>query len=371
MRRVVCALLVLFLLPLAACGGKELIADDTFAYFNTRLRWVHVPHEETVGGDLRASLFALAGQVEEALSAEGEGPIARFNAAAAGEKVELDAVSYRTLTLAKEMYEETEGAYNPALGLYTDLWGFSPRFSEGEGAAMPYDREDFTKELPDAKYIEGFLPLTDFSSVTLSAEEERYFAQKPDAEVEIDGVTYTMQLDLGGIGKGMCADILAEFLDESYAAEGFGEVEGYLALAESSLLLFADPRGEGFEVGLTHPRSETKENFLRFSAQNIAFSTGGDAEKSYELGGKLYSHIIDGKTGCPTESTIASATVLTDEAARGDALCTALVAMGKDRAIDFIRAHGLQAVLFVAEENIFYTTIERYEILGDAKEVRL
>lgn len=371
MRKIFAALLLLSLLPLAACGGGELVADDTFEYFNTRLRWVHEPHEAKQG-EICSSLFALAGQVEGSLSSEGEGAIARFNAAAAGEKVEIDEFSYRTLTLAKRLYEETEGAFNPALGLYTDLWGFSPRFEEGEGAAMPYDRTDPSQELPDAKYIGGFLPLTDFSAVVLSAEEQRYFARKPDVTAEIDGVVYTMQLDLGGIGKGMCIDILADHLAGRYEAEGFGELEGYLALAESSMALFADPRREGFEVGLTHPRSDRFTQFLKLKAQNVTVSTSGDSVRSYTIGGRRYSHIIDGATGCPTQSTVASATVFCASAAEGDALSTALVVMGRERACKYISEHGITAVLFDAEENAVYTNLTDAELLDETlREVRI
>ncbi|MDE7301443.1 MAG: FAD:protein FMN transferase, partial [Clostridia bacterium] len=59
----------------------------------------------------------------------------------------------------------------------------------------------------------------------------------------------------------------------------------------------------------------------------------------YEIGGVRYCHIIDPATGSPIRTGAASVTVVGGSAAENDAYTTALSAMGKERAVEFINAN--------------------------------
>ena len=58
----------------------------------------------------------------------------------------------------------------------------------------------------------------------------------------------------------------------------------------------------------------------------------------YIIDGVRYCHVIDPTTGKPVNNGIMSATVIGGTAAAGDALTTALMAMGKDKALNFIES---------------------------------
>ena len=195
---------------LCGCAGSSLCAYSTYAYFDTLTRWAYFSRAADKEREVWAQITAFADSVEKSLSlAQPQSAVSRFNAAAAGETVEIDKIAYDVLKLAQEAYAQTDGAYNPAVGIYIDLWGFSPRCTSANyRPTLPYDRADYTAQLPDEKYVEAFRPLTDFSAVRVWEEEGAYYVYKPDLAVEEEGEIFTMALNLGGIAKGYAANVL-------------------------------------------------------------------------------------------------------------------------------------------------------------------
>ena len=66
--------------------------------------------------ELAADVGDLVAETEALFDAEAEGSdVFRINAAAAGEAVTVDARTYALLSLCKQLYTETDGAFTPAL----------------------------------------------------------------------------------------------------------------------------------------------------------------------------------------------------------------------------------------------------------------
>ena len=59
------------------------------------------------------------------------------------------------------------------------------------------------------------------------------------------------------------------------------------------------------------------------------------------------SHTIDPATGAPIPEGLASATVIAPDAMQADALATALMVMGPERAAGFAERHGIAMLLLV------------------------
>ena len=359
----------------SACAGKNasLVAQDGYA-FGALMRWAYVPSEIADAEAVRTQLSARAQEIENDVSVDVFGSsIAAFNAAQAGAKVEVGKDAYEMLKIAQDVYAETGGAYNPATGLLVDLWGFSPRHRAADYAPeKPYDRENFLEELPDKKYIDAFSQseMLDFGAVELTEEDGKYYARKPaDAWVTVEGdeTVYTMQLNLGGIGKGYCADAAADVLRAA------GQRYGYYNLGGSSMMLLADPSSDGgiWEVGANSPRSfSALSHYATIRARDVALSTSGDYEQYYEIGGVRYCHIIDPDSGYPVGggSHVVCATVVGGSAAEGDARATALCCMQLDEALTYASAHAQQfRVLFVwyeasTNEYIAYSNLEDWQL---------
>lgn len=277
--------------------------------------------------DVRAMLL----DVEASISVSVENSyVSNFNQAEAGEEVEIDRTTYEVFTLALEMYEKTDGYYNPAVYYSVDLYGFSPNSTGG----YPTDGDG----LPTEEYIQAFQSLSEhFGDVLLREKSGKYYAVKPaDAHVTVDDKTYSLAVDLGGIGKGYCADLADRMIDEAGFAYGYFDF-GSSSYAIKSYLKSGDKSGSLYTMSVRDPRGTGQEAFCSISVSGVCLSTSGDYENYFELGGKRYCHIIDPTTGRPIDTGMASATVIDGSAAEDDAYSTALSCMSVGDASKFIR----------------------------------
>lgn len=326
---------------LPGCTRAELRSRDEYGRFGAQVRWVYPAAEEGDADAIWSQLTALSAEIEASVSsAERDSAVSRFNRAAAGTSVTVGARAFSVFGTAAAVYAETGGAYDPAVGLLVDLWGFSPRHRAVDyRPAQPYDRQDFEKTPPEEKFLTAFSAsaLRDFSAVTLSEAEGCYTLSKPDAVARVDGKDYTMQLSLDGIGKGACVDGAAEILRAA------GVRCGYYNAGGSSLYVLENPaRQDGmWEIAVNSPREALGMSYATLTVKNTTVSTSGDYEQYYEIGGVRYCHII-GRDGVPVGagSHILCATVVGGTAAEGDARATALVAMGKEEALEYASAHA-------------------------------
>ena len=153
------------------------------------------------------------------------------------------------LQKAKEIYALTNGAFNPATHLLTDLWQLSSRFSENstDHSTKPYDREVYS--LPDQKYINAFKQLLNFEDIVIDGND----IYLPDNKVTVDGVEYGMQIDLGGIVKGYAAQRAKEI------ATSFGITNGYISLGGSSIVFLSNANSQdgNYAVGIFYAHGVT------------------------------------------------------------------------------------------------------------------
>ena len=99
---------------------------------------------------------------------------------------------------------------------------------------------------------------------------------------------------------------------------------------------------EYYELSAAAPRGGV--DYLTAQVQDTCLSTSADNGLFYEIDGTRYTQIIDPETMMPVNvlngkntAGIVTATVLGESAARCDALTTALMAMGTERALEFVK----------------------------------
>lgn len=268
--------------------------------------------------------------------------IRRFNEARAGESVQISPMTADIMAEAIKLYDFTGGAFNPAVANLVDLWGFSPRFRNADGRAMPYDRpkrEDGSFDIPDKRYIEAFQALSDFSRVKLTGDAQRgYYLKKDAKDIVVDGSPYSLKIDLGGIAKGYGAEKAGAIL------KAHGYEYGYVNLGMSSMRLLkrnvsdtGAPPGHLWAVNVSNPDNPSSA-FLNLFGKDTGVSTSGTYDLRYSIGQRVYSHIIDVATGEPTQSDVMSVTVMGPDAGSADALSTALCVMGSSKASDFMKS---------------------------------
>lgn len=315
---------------------------------------------------LHEEIKALLTSLDSSMNIANENSyISQFNAAEAGSEIQIDKDTYEVLNIAIKMFEETDGYYNPGVYYSVDLYGFGVRVDYNE--RRPYDRDDYRTQLPDNEYVTAFQQLGEsFAEVSTYQRDGKYYVYKPEKTVTVKGNTYSLAMDLGGIGKGYAIDLADRLIDEA------GFEYGYFNFGSSSQAINESPSKDSdgmFKLSFQNPRKLLGAGYLTTRTANVAISTSGDYILSYTIDGTRYSHIINPKTGAPIRTGIATATVLDGRegvysAAESDARTTALCAMGVEKATEYMNElteKGIK-VAFLHENGIgwlnFYTNME-------------
>ena len=288
--------------------------------------------------------------------------IYRYNQASQGAELPIDYHTYKMLTIGREMYQLTNGAFNPAIYRLVDLWGFSSRIYSQGNFGLPYDREVTFAEwqangypLPDQKYIDAFsnTAFTDFSqsAVTLTERDGNYFVTKNVAPAVVDGVKFDQWLDLGGIAKGYVVDLVKQQLAQ------IGQTRFFVDAGSSSQTYGFNSTGGNIKMSINDPFDEYAGFFptglVGFEIANRSVSTSGQYVRKYTTNGIEYAHIVDGKHGAPAQTGINSITITIPDddgsnywACKADCLSTAMTVLGRDGIVDFCNTG------FFSENNI-------------------
>lgn len=263
--------------------------------------------------------------VSKALSSTVTGSdIYNFNNAEAGTTLEIGKTAYEVLSEAKAAYTLTEGSYNPALYYNVHAYGFNGESTHPQTAS----------ELPSDDKISKYTDLAKhFGDVKLKEEDGKFFVTKPAYTVEVEGETLALKLDLSGISKGYAVDLVDALFDE------YGYEYGYFSFGTSSMIFKSNAQAGAYRLLLSSPRSIKGDEYIRLPIRGEKLSTSGDSEQYYKIDGVRYCHVLDPETGKPVQKGIMSVTIIGGTAAQDDALTTAIMCMGKERAAQFIKEH--------------------------------
>ena len=304
-------------------------------------------------------------------SAKGQlSEVCLYNQAVKGTRLKISADTYKMLKLAQEMYEQTGGAFNPAVYRLVDLWGFSSRIYSHGNFGLDYDREVTAEQfwnngypLPETKYIDAFSDskFTDFSksAVILEETDGQYFVTKNVAATVVDGKSYEQWIDLGGIAKGYAVDE-ARLLVAKAGIDCF-----YIDAGSSSKAVGLEYGGGNTTMGIQDAFSFFA-TLLRVDIGKSSVSTSGQYVRKYTVDGVEYAHILDGTTGAPAQTGVKAVTVIVPEgedeywSAKGDCLTTALTVMGRDKIVKFVNEY--------LEPNDIKIVVQ-YETLNGSKQI--
>lgn len=249
----------------------------------------------------------------------------KVNQEAGKQAVEVSEDTMKVLERSLDYAEETDGLFDPTVGGLVDLWDIGH-----EGAHVPAP-EDLQRELS----------LVGYKDVVVDDAKRTVFLKRPG-----------MVLDLGGIGKGYAADEVAAYL----RAEGVKSA--LVDLGGSSIIVIGNkPNGDSWNVGLQDPDSSrgTTMGTIRLSDQVI--DTSGIYERYFIEDGVMYHHILDPRTGVPSQNNLKSVTILADNATDADALSTFVYVMGLTEGLKYIEDlnDGTEG-MFITKDNKIYVT---------------
>ena len=222
---------------------------------------------------------------------------------------------------ALEFGESTDGAFDIAIYPIMAEWGFTTG--------------DF--KVPSKETLDGLLEKTKLSDVVFDKETST-------VSFKTDG----MAIDLGGIAKGYTSTRIMDIYREC------GVKSGLVNLGGNVQALGTKTDGSKWRVAIQGV--EDDDSYLGvLSISDKAVITSGGYERYFEQDGVTYHHIIDPTTGYPADSGLLSVSIVSADGTMCDALSTSLFIMGKDKAIEYWRAHSdeFDMILYDKENKVY------------------
>lgn len=239
--------------------------------------------------------------------------LTRFNQALSSpHPVTIPASLLDLITLSRQYYLKSNRLFNPALGKLIAAYGF---------------HENSNPEDPLIKIIQQDLP------TMLDLEIEGQLAINRNAH---------LQLDFGGIAKGYAIGLIADHLEQ----QGF---EHYLINAGGDLITSGNKLGKPWSIGVQNPFEPGAIASIDLSGKSALF-TSGNYLRFYRKGEKIVHHIIDPRSGEPSEH-ISSATVMTNDPVLADVAATTLMIGGQGNHRSLARSLGIEDYMIVSEDN--------------------
>jgi FAD:protein FMN transferase len=227
--------------------------------------------------------------------------ISRVNQNAGVAPVEVGPELLACVQASLDVARWSGGAFDISWAGLRGLWDFGP---------------DSTQVPPSRERIRELLPLWNYRNIVVDEAKRTIFLKRKG-----------MQIGLGGVAKGYALDRAGELLQQA----GF---ENYLMYAGGQVLTHGRKGDRPWRVGIQHPREPRHFAFVEIEDGSLA--TSGDYEHAYEYEGRYYHHIIDPKTGYPSDKS-AGVTLVAPTALWADAIDTAVFILGPEKGLDALR----------------------------------
>lgn len=230
---------------------------------------------------------------------------------------------YRVLSMALQVNEQSQGAFDVTVGPLVNLWGFGPSESNDN--------------IPDVAKINERLALVGSDAISLRQQGEV-------SELKLSAQRY---IDLSAIAKGDAVDVIGLLLQQqgidNYLVEVGGEIIAHGLKPEAApwRIAIEAPNDDGRSVQIVIPLSE------------MGIATSGDYRNFFEQDGRRFSHTIDGRTGYPVNHKLASVSVFHSSVALADAWATALTVLGAEAGLALAEKYNLAAYFIVRHDDGF------------------
>lgn len=311
MKRWIPGMMAAILLTLSGCAAEQKPVEASLFAMNTYMTFTAYGEnaqsaldESTELIETAESLWSVTDQASEIHQANHSG----------GQPVSVSEETAALISFALEMAKQTNGALDPTIYPVLMAWGFTTN----------------SKQVPSQQQIDTLLEQVDYT------------------KIQLDGTTLTvpegMQWDLGAVGKGYTADLVAEVLRKH------GITSALISLGGNIHAIGSKPDGSDWRIGIRAPWESGNLGILKIS--DAAVVTSGGYENYFEDdAGNVYWHILNPATGYPADSGVQSMLIVGPEGKRCDALSTALFAMGPEEAEAYWRKNGGFEMLMVTDEH--------------------
>lgn len=241
------------------------------------------------------------------------------------------------LEMSKQVYEETNHAFDPTISPLVSAFGFGPK-----------DKDYMLSQ----HVIDSLLTFVNFGKMTFSGDT---LIRSQENQV----------LNLSAIAKGYVVDEVARFVSSYGVTEYMVEIGGEIVCGL--------PKGkrDPWVIGIEKPAEGEREIHSKVQLSSISMATSGNYRNFYVKEGKKYSHTIDPSTGGFVAHGMLSVSVLAKNCMIADAFATSFMVMGPEKTIAFVSKRNDLDVFLIYHESgqdkVFMTPGFKQRIKNDEK----
>ncbi|MFT4174409.1 MAG: FAD:protein FMN transferase [Rhodocyclaceae bacterium] len=268
---------------LAACGRGHLEQQESYV-FGTRVEVLTWDSDEARAQDALSAVLREFDRLHRTYHAWQPSELTTLNAhLAQGEPAPVSPEMAGLITTAQRFEADSGGLFDPAIGALISAWGFQ--------------RDEYTPHIPAPDLLRS-----------LTAAHPR----AGDVRIQ-DGVASSrnrsVRFDFGGLAKGYALDRAVAILHEHGIRNALINIGG-------NIMALGSKGGTAWQVGIQNPRAAGPLATISLY-DGEAIGTSGDYQRYFELDGRRYSHLIDPRSGVPSEVSQAATVLVTPRAAAG------------------------------------------------------
>lgn len=215
-------------------------------------------------------------------------------------------------------YHSSAGAFDPTVMPLVNYWGF------GYTEKKPVEEAD-------PAVVDSLRALVGMDTV-LRYEGRMLSKTSPG-----------VQLDFSAIAKGYGVDLAGVFLEKQGISDYLVEIGGEVRARG------VNDKGLAWSIGINTPDPGAGVGDFQVAVRldNRSLATSGNYRNFYEVDGRKYAHTINPWTGYPQQSALLSASVFAPTCTEADALATACMVMGLEKAFKFIQSQNHLEAYFI------------------------
>lgn len=258
-----------------------------------------------------------------------------INQYAAKQTVTVSKDTFDLIEKAKEYCNITEGAFDITIAPVVKAWGFTEE----------------VKRVPSDEEIQQKLQLVDNNKLHIDKQNSTVYLEYEN-----------MSIDLGGIAKGYASNKVNEILKKNGVSSAVISLGGYVSVTGKR------PDGTKWRIAVQDPmNSEGYVGIL--NVEDTSVITSGVYQRFFEQNGKKYHHIIDTKTGKPTQNGLLSVTIVCDNGAMADALSTSVMVAGLQKGSELWRKLDNFGMIVITDSNEMYISEDIEDIFEVSDDV--
>jgi len=292
----------LLLTSTIGCGDKKQVFSKTEILMGTIAEIKVIDDNPVRAEETIKKCFDRIKEIEDKMSFQNPKSELSLLNRNAGKKTKVSKELFYVLDKSLTYSKLSNGAFDVTIGPLTELWGF----------------DEDKRVIPSRDKIAQMAMLVDYKQVHLNP-------QKREVLLGVEG----MKIDLGAVAKGYAVEEAMEIIKEA------GIKDALVDIGRNIKVIGKNPYGKTWKIGIQHPRKANRILSI-LPLENMGVATSGDYEHFFIHKGRRYHHLIDPKTGYPTNTCI-SVTIIAPSAMIADILSTAVFILGETSGLELIQ----------------------------------